>query len=175
MAYWEFNGKKPVAGKTSWIHETAQLIGDVIVGEQCFIGSGAVLRGDFGAIRVGNGSSIQESCALHCRPSAMCVVGNNVTVGHGSVLHGCEIKDRSVVGMGSVVSDGAVVGEDCIIREASFVKGNQTIPPGMLVSGNPAVVKGPLKDTQIMMKNAGYKGYMELAGMYLKTAKKMDK
>ena len=173
MSIYEFKGKVPKIGKTSWIHETAQLIGDVMVGEECFIGAGAVLRGDFGSIRVGDRSSIQESSTLHCRPDAKCVVGSDVTIGHGSVLHGCEIKDRTVIGMHSTVSDNAVVGRDCIVGEASFVRANQQIPDGMLAMGNPAEIKGPLRDNQRMMKDAGAKAYVELTRMYFREAEKI--
>lgn len=174
MAKYEFNGKRPAVGAGSWVHETAQLIGDVTVGENCFIGPGASLRGDFGSIRVGNNSSVQDNCVMHVRPGLKCTVGENSTVGHGAILHCCEVRDRTVIGMGSTVSDGAVVGEDCIVAECSFVKAGTKIEDGMLVSGNPAVVKGPLKDKQKMLKDAGNYAYVELTKQYVKTAKKIE-
>jgi phenylacetic acid degradation protein len=174
MARYEFNGKKPVVGSGSWVHETAQLIGDVEIGENCFIGPGASLRGDFGSIHVGDNSNVQDNCVLHARPGLKCSVGKNTIVGHGAILHCCEIGDNSLIGMGSIVSDFAVIGEGCLVAEGSLVKAKTKIEPGMLVSGSPAVVKGPLKDQQMMMLKAGVFRYVELAGQLLKTAKKID-
>jgi phenylacetic acid degradation protein len=174
MSIYEFGGKTPKIGETTWVHETAQLIGDVVVGEGCFIGAGAVLRGDFGSIRVGDRSSVQESCTLHCRPGDKCSVGNDVTIGHGAVLHGCTVKDRSVVGMHATVSDYATVGEDCIIGEGSVVRSKQQIPDGSLAVGVPAEVRGPLTENQIDFKNLGAKAYNELTKRYFKEARKIS-
>lgn len=174
MSIYEFKGRIPKVGKTTWAHETAQLIGDVVVGEGCFIGAGAVLRGDFGSIRVGDRTSVQECCVLHCRPEHRCGVGSDVTIGHGTVLHGCEIGDRTVIGMHGTVSDDAVVGQDCIVAEASFVRSGQQIPDGTVAAGNPAEIKGPIRDAQRMMKDAGAKAYSELAGVYLRESRKIS-
>jgi len=174
MSIYEFEGKTPKVGETTWRHETSQLIGDVIVGEGCFIGAGAMLRGDFGSIRVGDRSSVQESCTLHCRPGDKCTVGDDVTVGHGAVLHNCTVKDRSLIGMHATVSDYAVVGEDCIIGEGSVVRSKQQIPDGSLAVGVPAEVKGQLKENQIAFKNAGAKVYSELANRYFKESRKIS-
>ena len=174
MAKYEFKGKQPAVGSGSWVHETAQLIGDVEIGENCFIGPGAALRGDFGPVQVGDNSSIQDNCVMHVRPGLKCTVGKNTTVGHGAVLHSCEVRDRAVIGMGSTVSDGAVVGNDCLVAECSFVKAGMEIEDGMLVSGNPAVVKGPLRDKQKMMKDAGSYAYTELTRQYIGTARKIE-
>ncbi len=83
------------------MHDAASIIGDVVMGGQCFIGAGAVLRGDYGLIRVGDKSSIQENCVLHARLGETCKIGNDVQVGHGSILHNCEVKDYAVIGLGS--------------------------------------------------------------------------
>ncbi len=173
MAKYEFGGKRPAVGDGTWVHETAQLIGDVVVGSGCFIGAGAVLRGDFGSCRVGDRSSVQESCAMHSRPGEVCSVGSDSTIGHGAVLHGCKVGDRAVVGIHCVVADGAEVGNDCIIGENSLVKAGMKIPAGSLAAGSPAVVKGPLKESQIMMKNAGAALYSELAAKYIREARRL--
>ncbi len=174
MSIYEFGGKTPKIGAGTWVHETSQIIGDVEIGEGCFIAAGAVLRGDFGSIRVGDRSSVQESCTLHCRPGDKCVVGNDVTVGHGAVLHGCTVKDRAVVGMHATVSDYAVVGEDTIIGEGSVVRSKQEVPPVSLAVGVPAEVKGPLKENQIAAKNFGAKMYNELTKRYFKEFRKIS-
>jgi len=174
MSIYEFAGKTPEIGEGTWVHETAQLIGDVKVGAGCFIGAGAVLRGDFGVIRVGSHSSVQESCTLHCRPGDRCEIGDYVTVGHGAVLHGCTVKDRTVVGMHATVSDYAVVGEDCIIGEGSVVRSKQQIPDRSLAVGIPAEIKGQLKENQIMMKDMGAKAYAGLAKRYFTESRKIS-
>ncbi|HOO57050.1 MAG TPA: gamma carbonic anhydrase family protein [bacterium] len=174
MAKYEFGDKKPEAGPGTWVHETAQLIGDVMIGKGCYIAAGAVLRGDFGSIRVGDRTSIQENCALHCRPGESCVVGSDVTVGHGAVLHGCRVEDRALIGIQATVSDGAVIGRDSIVAETSFVKAGTVIPERSLVSGNPAVIKGVLKDHQVMIKDAGAAAYAQLTEQYFKHARRID-
>ena len=174
MSIYEFGGKSPKIGAGTWVHETAQIIGDVEIGEGCFIGAGAVLRGDFGPIRVGDRSSVQENCVMHCRPGERCVVGSDATVGHGAVLHGCTVKDRAVVGMHATMSDYSVVGEDSIVGEGSVVRSKQEIPPVSLAVGVPAEVKGPLKENQIAFKNLGAKAYNELTKRYFKEARKIS-
>ena len=161
-------------GANTWVHETAQIIGDVEIGEECFIAAGAVLRGDFGRIRIGDRTSVQESCALHTMPQQECRVGSDCTIGHGAVLHGCTIHDRSVVGMNATVVDRAVVGEDCIVAENSMVRAGTQIPPGSLAAGSPAEVKKQLSDQQKLLKDAGTLSYVELTRLYLKTAKKIS-
>ena len=174
MTMYEFGGKRPTVGPDSWVHETAQLIGDVTVGAGCFIGPGAVLRGDFDAIRVGDRSSVQDNCVLHSRPMQSCVVGNDVTVGHAAVLHGCTIGDRSVIGMCAVVADATTIGADCIVAEGSLVRSRTEVPDGMLISGSPAEVKGPLKDQQRAYKDAGHAAYVELTRQYVAGCRKIE-
>ncbi|MFA6451669.1 MAG: gamma carbonic anhydrase family protein, partial [bacterium] len=110
----------------------------------------------------------------HCRPGDKCVAGNDVTVGHGAVLHGCVVKDRTVIGMHATVSDYAVVEEDCIIGEGSVVRSKQQIPAGSLAVGVPAEIKGQLNEKQIMSKNFGAKAYNELTKRYFKEARKVS-
>lgn len=174
MSVYEFNGKKPSIGPNTWVHETAQIIGDVEIGQECYIAAGAVLRGDFGRIRIGDRSSVQESCALHTMPQQECRVGNDCTIGHGAILHGCAIGDRSVVGMNATVADRAVVGDDCIIAENSMVRAGMQIPERSMAAGSPAEVKKQLSDQQIMLKNAGAKSYVELTRLYIMTARKIS-
>ena len=174
MAIYEFNGKRPTIGETSYIHETAQVIGDVVIGEECFIAPGAVLRGDFGAIRVGDRCSVQESCAMHSQPHATCVLGNDVTVGHGAVVHGATVGNGAVIGINATVADHARVGDDAIVAEGSVVRTGQEIPEGVLAAGVPAQVKGPLNDQQKLIKSGGAKAYAELARLYRETAKKIS-
>src|SRR5579872_5169856 len=138
MAIYKFEDRTPKVSAVSFVNETASVIGDVIVGEQCFIGAGAVLRGDYGSIRIGDRTSIQENCVLHARSGESCTVGNDVQVGHGSILHNCEIRDYAVVGLGSRICDYATVGVWAIIGEGAVVTSRSVIPDGKVAVGMPA-------------------------------------
>ncbi|HQJ50333.1 MAG TPA: gamma carbonic anhydrase family protein [Anaerolineae bacterium] len=138
MAIYEFEGRKPILGKGTYVHPSADVIGAVTVGDGCWIGPGARLRGDYGSIIIGNGTSIEENCVIHARPDQATHIGNHVTVGHGSVLHNCTIHDYAVIGMGSVVSDWAEVGEWSVVGEGAVVRQRQQVPPGQIAVGVPA-------------------------------------
>ena len=116
------DGVVPVVPATSFVHPSATLIGDVIIGAECYIGPGASLRGDFGRIIVGDGCNIQDACVLHTFPDTEVVVEDWGHIGHGSVLHGCRVGRNSLIGMNAVVMDGVVIGEECIVAALSFVK-----------------------------------------------------
>jgi carbonic anhydrase/acetyltransferase-like protein (isoleucine patch superfamily) len=127
------------------VHPDAILIGDVIIGEKCFIGAGAVLRGDYGSIVIGDGSNVQENCVLHAQPDTTATIEENVDIGHGSIIHGpCTIKSNVTVGMGSIICDGCEVGTGSFIGAGSLLTPNVVIPPNKLAVGNPARV---IKDT----------------------------
>ena len=105
-----FEGKEPRIAEGTYVSHSAEVIGDVTIGKQCYMGLGAKIRGDYGSILIGDKISIEENCVLHARPNETCEVGNMVTVGHGSILHNCTVKDYAVISMGAIVSDYAVVG-----------------------------------------------------------------
>lgn len=136
MAIYEFEGKRPSIGKTSFVFPSASVIGDVTIGEECFIGAGAVLRADYGTIKIGDHTSIQENVVIHAREKGTASVGSNVQIGHGAVLHNCFIHNNAVVGMGSVVADFVTVGNWAIVGEGAVVKGN--VGPEQIAVGIPA-------------------------------------
>jgi len=138
MTLYEYNGKRPEVGKKGYIFENAVVMGNVVLGDNVYIGPGAVLRGDYGRIEVGHRSSIEDNCVLHARPDKLCRVGNDVTVGHAAILHTATVKDWSVIGMGAIVSDYAEVGEWCVIGEGAVVKNKDVIPDGKVAVGVPA-------------------------------------
>lgn len=144
MAIWEFEGKRPVLGKGTFVPETADVIGDVVIGENCFIGVGARLRGDYGRIRIGSGTSVQENSVLHARDGGETVVGSNVQLGHGCILHNATVKDNAVIGLGAILTDYSVVGDWSIIGEGAVVRGE--IPDGAIAVGVPAKVIGQVQD-----------------------------
>jgi phenylacetic acid degradation protein len=138
LAIYSFEDKIPQISNSCYVHEAASIIGDVTLGDECFIGAGAVLRGDYGSIRVGSRSSVQENSVLHARSGESCIVRNDVQIGHGAVLHNCEIKDYAVVGLGSRICDYAVVGVWAITGEGAVVTARSVIPDGKVYVGMPA-------------------------------------
>jgi len=166
MAIYEFEGKQPVIGDGTYVSETADIIGDVVIGKRCYIGPGAKIKGDYGSVIIGDETSVQENCVVHARPGDICKIGSRVNAGHGSILHNCTVKDFAVIGMGAIVSDYAVVGEWCAIGEGCVVKNDQNIPPGKIAVGVPAKIIGDV-DEDYKKQWGKYKElYIELAERY---------
>lgn len=166
MILYRFEGKEPKIGEGTYVSQSAEVIGDVTVGSQCYIGPGAKIRGDYGSILIGNKTSIEENCVIHARPNEKCEVGNMVTVGHGSILHNCTVKDYAVIGMGAIVSDYAVVGVWSVVGEGCVVKNKQVVEDRKIVVGVPAKIVGEVsKGYQKLW--TGFKNlYAELALRY---------
>jgi phenylacetic acid degradation protein len=162
MSVYSLDGITPVVDPTAFVHETAVLIGDVIIAAGCYIGPGASLRGDFGRIEVGKGANVQDNCVMHSFPDATCLIEENGHIGHGAVLHGCRIAKNAMVGMNSVVMDNAVIAENSIVAACAFVSAKFECPPRSLVMGIPAKVKRELSDQEIEWKSRGTREYQEL-------------
>lgn len=128
MAIYEFEGRKPRLGQGTYVHPSAEVIGDVSVGNNCWIGPGARLRGDYGTIVIGDGASIEDNCVVHARPGEITRIGAHVTVGHAAVIHNATVHDYAVIGMGAIVSDWANVGEWAVVAEGAVVRQGQHIP-----------------------------------------------
>jgi phenylacetic acid degradation protein len=162
MPIYSLEGITPVVHPDAYVHETAVLIGDVIIGAACYIGPNASLRGDFGRIIVEQGANVQDTCVMHSFPDKDCVVERDGHIGHGAVLHGCRIGVNAMVGMKSVVMDDAVIAESSIVGACSFVPANFKCPPRSLVLGTPARFKRELSDQEIEWKSRGTVEYQEL-------------
>lgn len=149
-----------------FIAENATVIGDISLGKDTGIWFGAVLRADNEKITIGEGSNVQDNCVVHVSKGHPATIGKNVSIGHGAIVHGCTIRDRVLVGMGSVILNGAEIGEDTIIGAGAVVPENKTIPPGSVVMGVPGkVVKETSEEQKAhILKNS--KIYIELAGKY---------
>ena len=158
-----YDGVRPVVDPAAFVHPAAVLIGDVLVGAFCYVGPGAVLRGDFGRIVMGPGANLQETCVVHAFPNLETVIEEDGHIGHGAVLHGCRIGRNAMVGMNAVVMDEAVIGENCIVGALAFVKAKAEMPPNSLVMGAPAKVARPLSDAEIDWKRRGTAVYQRLA------------
>jgi phenylacetic acid degradation protein len=157
------DGITPVVHPSAFVHPSAVLIGDVIVGERAYIGPCASLRGDFGRIVVEEGANIQDTCMLHGFPGKDTVVGAQSTIGHGAVLHGCVVGRGALVGMNSVVNDNAEVGEDAVVAALAFVKAEDRIPPRALAVGIPAKVIRTLSPQELRWKKDNMQLYQQLA------------
>jgi carbonic anhydrase/acetyltransferase-like protein (isoleucine patch superfamily) len=167
MSIYKFKNKIPNIAKTSYVHPQAAIIGDVEIGDDCFIGAGAVLRGDFGKIRVGRGTSIQENCVIHVG-GEMVSIDSNVIIAHGAILHDATIKSYVLIGMGSILMNGAFCEDHVMIAAGSIVKENFHIPPNVVVAGNPARIVKPLSDEQRRRIHQGVKTYHDLVKQYKK-------
>lgn len=163
MPCYSIDGLRPVVDPTAFVHPTAVLIGDVIVGPGVYIAPLASLRGDFGRIILEEGTNLQDTCVMHGFPGSDTVVAKNGHVGHGAVIHGCRVGINALIGMNAVVMDGAVVGESCIVAASAFVKAGMEIPDRSLVAGTPAKVIRELSDKEIAWKGKGTEAYQELA------------
>jgi phenylacetic acid degradation protein len=173
VAFYEFEGKVPYADPEAFVHPEAVLIGDVIVDRGGYIGAGAVLRGDIGYIRVGRGSNVQENCVIHTFPDKPATLHPDVHVGHGCVLHGCEICSMVLVGMGSIVSDGVKINSRCLIGAGSFVPFGMEIPENSLVMGSPARVVKEISREQLERISNGLSIYQDLTRRHLKSLKRL--
>lgn len=163
MPAYAYQGIVPVVDPTSYVHPLASLIGDVIVGPGCFIGPGASLRGDFGRIVVEGDSSIQENVTVHANQLRDTVIRRGATIAHGSIIHGCEIGENSLVGMNAVVLDEAIIGPENLVAALSLVKSDTQTPPRSLVAGNPAKVVKTFEPHQVTWRNDGEGEYQKLA------------
>jgi phenylacetic acid degradation protein len=163
MPVYSLEGITPVVHPDAFVHETAVLIGDVIVGAGCYIGPNASLRGDFGRIIVEQGANVQDTCVMHSFPGKDCIVERDGHIGHGAVLHGCRIGSNALIGMNAVVMDDAVIGSSSIVAACAFVTSKFECPPRSLVMGVPAKVKRELSDEEIAWKTKGTEEYQQLA------------
>jgi gamma-carbonic anhydrase len=133
------NGKTPRFGNQCYLAETATLIGDVVMGDECSVWFNAVIRGDVHYIRIGNRVNVQDNAVIHCTyQKASVTIGNSVSIAHNAVVHGCTIHDHVLIGMGAVILDHAVVESNCIIAAGSVVLQNTIVEAGSIYAGAPA-------------------------------------
>jgi carbonic anhydrase/acetyltransferase-like protein (isoleucine patch superfamily) len=135
---YRFDGREPVIGKETFVAESALVIGDVRIGADCYIGHGAILRGDYGTIEIGNGTAVEEGVIIHAPPGALCAIGSRVTLGHGAIIHSARIGDSVTIGMGAILSIKSEVESWSIVAEGAIIKREQKVGPSIVVGGNPA-------------------------------------
>ncbi len=136
--FYRFDGKEPVVGDGSYVSETALVIGDVRIGCGCYVGHGAILRGDYGVIEVGDECVVEEGVIIHAPPDEKCAISRGVSIGHGAIVHAGTIGDLAGIGMGAILSLRSAIGREAIVAEGAVVKQGQKIDDGIIVAGNPA-------------------------------------
>ena len=158
-----FESSFPRLHAESWLAESATVVGDVLVERQASIWYGAVLRGDECPIRIGQGSNLQDQAVVHGDPGFPSIIGRDVTVGHGAILHGCTVEDGSLIGMGAILLNGCVIGAGSLVAAGALVTQNTVVPPGSLVVGSPAKVVRSLTEEEAASLPRSAQTYRDLA------------
>lgn len=169
LKVYSIDGVTPVVDPTAFVHPSAVLIGDVIVGPGVYVGPCASLRGDFGRLVIREGANIQDCCIVHGFPDVDTDIGRNAHIGHGAIIHGAVIGDYALIGMNAVINDYAEVGETAIVAALAFVKAQDKIPPRSLAVGIPARVLRKLTKVELDWKAEGTRLYQNLTQRSLKT------
>ena len=159
---YSIDGVVPVVDPTAYVHPTATLIGDVIVGANCYVGPGASLRGDMGRILMKPRSNMQDNCIAHTFAGGETVLEEEANVGHGAVLHGCRLGRSVLIGMNAVVMDGAEIGDFAFVAALAFVRAGFKVPPKTVAAGIPAKILRDLKDEEIRWKRDGDEDYQNI-------------
>jgi len=168
-----FEGLIPVVDPAAFVHPTATLIGDVIISARCFVGPGAVLRGDLGRIVMHAGSNVQDTCVLHTFPGGDVVIEEDGHVGHGAVLHGCRVGRNALIGINAVVLDQAEIGPESMVAAGAVVPIGFKVPERTLVGGVPAKILRTLDDADVARKSQGTRVYQHLAARALRTLERV--
>ncbi len=166
MPFYTLQDREPRVHPGAYVHPVAVIIGDVHIQEGCYIGPGAVLRADWGGIRIGRGSNVQENCVVHVRPGEEAQLGIDCHVGHGAIIHGAKLEDRVLVGMGAILFEGVRVGADSVIGAGSVLPEGFQVPPRSLVTGVPAKIRGEVPEEILKRKRAGTAMYQTLPELY---------
>lgn len=166
MSLYAFEGKMPQVADDAYVHPCATVIGAVIIGSACFIGPGAVLRGDSGVIEIGKGTSIQDNCVVHA--DTQVVICDDIIIGHGAIIHDVILKSRVMVGMGALLMNGVIAEEESVIGAGTLVREGATIPAGKIMVGNPGRIVKEINEEGKKKFYAGLLYYQELARRYRK-------
>ncbi len=165
MPYYAFKDKRPTIHPTAYVHPLAVLLGDVVIGEGCYIGPGAILRGDWGRIRVGRLSNVQENCVLHAGPDALVQMGDECHVSHGAIIHGATLEERVHIGIGAILLDGVYVGTGAVVGAGSVLLVGFKVPPRMRVAGVPARILGEVSEELARSNRLGSALYQGLPSL----------
>jgi carbonic anhydrase/acetyltransferase-like protein (isoleucine patch superfamily) len=164
---YRFDGRQPVIGAGTYVSETALVIGDVSIGARCYVGHGAILRGDYGTIEIGSETAIEEGVIIHAPPGECCSIGSGVVLGHGAIIHARLIADSAGIGMGAVLSIRSEIGRSSVVAEGAIVKQGLKVPESVVVAGNPARKIRDMSQNDIDFWNKARRIYVDLAAKYL--------
>lgn len=165
-----FDGRRPQIHKDAFVHDSAEVIGQVLLAKGVSVWPMVVIRGDDNRIEIGERSNIQDATVVHCRDTHPTIIGKGVTVGHGVILHGCRIGDRCLIGMGAIVMESEI-GPECIIGAGAMVPKGLKVPARSLVLGFPAKVARPLKPAELKELAWSEKAYLKKAQVHKKTSR----
>jgi carbonic anhydrase/acetyltransferase-like protein (isoleucine patch superfamily) len=162
MAFYQFNGIKPVVYPSAFVHPQAAVTGNVVIGKDVYIGPGCALRGDWGKIIIEDGCNVQENCTVHMFPGVTVILKECAHIGHGAIIHGATIGRNCLVGMNAVIMDEVELGNESIVGALCFIKQGEKIPARSLVVGNPAKIIKEVSDDMLAWKTEGTKLYQQL-------------
>lgn len=174
MPLYAIDGTAPQVPEDSWVAPSADVIGDVRLGHAVGVWFGAVIRADNTPIVLGDRTNVQEGCMLHSDPGVPLTVGEDCTIGHHAILHGCTIGSRVLVGMGATVLNNAVIGDDCLIGAGALVTEGKSFPPGSLIIGSPAKVARELSPEAIAALRLSAAGYAARQGHFKRNLTRID-
>jgi len=174
VSIFAFDGFIPVVHESAFVHPTAAVTGNVIIGRDVYIGPGAAIRGDWGGIVIEDGCNVQENCTIHMFPGVTVVLERDAHIGHGAVVHGARIGANALVGMNAVVMDSAVVGSGSIVGALCFVPTEMQIPPRSVVVGNPAKIVKAVSDEMLAWKSEGTALYQQLPAQMRATWREVE-
>ena len=169
MPAYAIGSKKPRIHQSAVLAPNCTIIGDVVIGPRTSIWPGAVLRGDYGYIRIGSDCSIQDNAVVHCSGENPAVVGNGVTIAHGAIVHACRIGDECLIGAGAIVFDGASVGKHSILGVGTVLLEGRKVPPRSVAVGSPAKIIRKATDGDVRAIKESFKAYVKMAQLYEKT------
>lgn len=167
MGLYEFQGVKPQIGPGSYVHPDATLIGNIVIGKNCFIGPGARMRGDWGRIIIGDDCNIQDNCVIHVKPGKNAILGNRCHIGHSAIIHGAILEDQVFVGMACIVMDDSVLHRACALAAGTLVLANTDIPEDMLAMGAPVKKLQPVSEKLRDGLEWGRNQYIALPAQYI--------
>ncbi len=171
---YEFKGFIPVVHPSSFVHPLAAVTGNVVIGEDVYIGPGAAIRGDWGGIIIKDGCNVQENCTIHMFPGVTVTLHESAHIGHGAIIHGATIGKNVLVGMNAVIMDDVIVEDECIIGALAFIKAKTHIPKRSLVVGNPGKIIKQVSDEMIAWKTKGTALYQTLPGDCFESLKEVE-
>lgn len=174
MAIYQLDDLKPTVADSAWVADSAQVMGDVTLGADSSVWFGAIIRGDMDTITVGAGSNIQDGSILHADHNMPLTIGENVTVGHQVMLHGCTIGDGSLIGIQAVVLNGAKIGKNCLVGAGALVTEGKEFPDGCMILGSPAKAVRQLSEAQLEGLKMSAQHYIGNARRYKTGLTKLD-